>query len=209
MNPFKREDHVFHSPDFQEVVKDAIRFFNGTPVYQIPPPEKFLGAGVYSLYFTGKEPIYEAISARNRTSYDLPIYVGKAVPSGWRQAREIGLDKPVSSVLYSRIREHGKSIDISENLSLSGFQCRFMILEKAESDLIGTIEAALIRFYRPLWNSFIDGFGNHDPGKGRYNQAKSEWDVLHPGRSWANRCLGKPAELHRIEAKLKTYEDTI
>jgi hypothetical protein len=28
----------------------------------------------------------------------------------------------------------------------------------------------------------VDGFGNHDPGKGRYKQARSDWDVIHPGR---------------------------
>jgi len=32
-----------------------------------------------------------------------------------------------------------------------------------------------------------DGFGNHDPGSGRYNQKRSVWDQVHPGRSWATR----------------------
>lgn len=36
----------------------------------------------------------------------------------------------------------------------------------------------------------IDGFGNHNPGGGRYNQKPSRWDVLHPGRPWAERLLG-------------------
>jgi hypothetical protein len=66
-----------------------------------------------------------------------------------------------------------------------------MILERAESDLIGTVEAALIRSYKPIWNTLIDGFGNHDPGSGRYEQAMSDWDVCHPGRLWAKKCKGK------------------
>ena len=66
-----------------------------------------------------------------------------------------------------------------------------MILEEAESDLIGTVEAALIRSYKPIWNSLIDGFGNHDPGSGRYEQAMSDWDACHPGRAWAKKCKGK------------------
>jgi len=49
-----------------------------------------------------------------------------------------------------------------------------MISEDSASSLISTVEAALIRYYKPIWNTQIDGFGNHDPGKGRYNQAKSE-----------------------------------
>jgi len=33
----------------------------------------------------------------------------------------------------------------------------------------------------------IDGLGNHDPGAGRYNQQRSPWDVIHPGRPWAQK----------------------
>jgi Eco29kI restriction endonuclease len=70
--------------------------------------------------------------------------------------------------------------------------CRFVIFEDEASDMIGTIEAALIKLNQPLWNVAIDGFGNHDPGRGRYEQAKSDWDVIHPGRPWAERCNGTP-----------------
>ncbi len=80
-----------------------------------------------------------------------------------------------------------------------------MIFEGQESDLIGTVEAALIRMYRPLWNTVVDGFGNHDPGKGRYNQAKSDWDVYHPGRKWAEKCLGTPASFVEVDANVKGY----
>lgn len=83
--------------------------------------------------------------------------------------------------------------------------CRFMILEDAEADLIGTVEAALIRNYMPIWNSCIDGFGNHDPGSGRYNQAKSDWDVLHKGRAWADKCQGKALTLKAVEQKVTQY----
>lgn len=48
-------------------------------------------------------------------------------------------------------------------------------------------EASAISLYRPLWNTLIDGFGNHDPGSGRYNQMRSRWDTLHPRRAWADR----------------------
>jgi len=80
-----------------------------------------------------------------------------------------------------------------------------MILENAASDMIGTVEAALIRCYKPLWNSCIDGFGNHDPGKGRYRQARSEWDILHPGREWAERCVGESATRTEVESKVREY----
>ena len=71
--------------------------------------------------------------------------------------------------------------------------------------MIGTVEASLIRQYTPIWNSCIDGFGNHDPGSGRYDQAKSDWDILHPGRSWADRLRGAHSSLKEIETKAKDY----
>lgn len=74
--------------------------------------------------------------------------------------------------------------------------------------MIGTIEAALIKLNQPLWNVAVDGFGNHDPGKGRYEQAKSDWDVIHPGRHWAERCKGEHTDeitiLANIEHHLKS-----
>ncbi len=71
--------------------------------------------------------------------------------------------------------------------------------------MISTVEAAMTRKYNPLWNSQIDGFGNHDPGKGRYEQAKSEWDVLHPGREWANRLKGNQPDENKVKEKTGIY----
>lgn len=106
--------------------------------------------------------MYRQFHEINRLEFRLPIYIGKAVPCGWRQGR---IDESTSQELYRRLCNHTKSIAAAENLSKDDFLCRFMILENAASNLIGTVEAALIRHYRPLWNSVIDGFGNHDPGR--------------------------------------------
>ena len=198
---FEREKHVYHSDVFDEIVKDAIRFFNGTPVLRLPPAEKFAGTGIYAIYYTGKNEMYNALFELNRVEFRFPIYVGKAVPSGWRQAR----DTLASSELYRRLKEHSKSIEDVGNLNTTDFYCRFAILEKNTATLIGTLEAALIRLYRPIWNTVLDGFGNHDPGSGRYNQAKSDWDVVHPGRVWAERCAGKPNDSATILDKIRNY----
>ena len=77
-----------------------------------------------------------------------------------------------------------------------------MQITGVESDLIVPVEAELIRRFRPLWNYAVDGFGNHDPGRGRYNQAKSEWDILHPGRTWAERLRGESPHLEDVIAKV-------
>jgi hypothetical protein len=48
---FDRKKHLYKSEAFVELVKDAVRFFNGTPVHILPPAEAFLGTGVYALYY--------------------------------------------------------------------------------------------------------------------------------------------------------------
>lgn len=198
---FDRSLHIFRSDVFAEIMMDTIRFFNGTPVHHLPPPENFTGAGVYALYYTGKSPYYKHLHEINRLGFVLPIYVGKAVPKGWRQARV----QQASDELYARLCQHKNSISQVNNLNVDDFSCRFMILEDAASDMIGTVEAALIRQYTPIWNSCVDGFGNHDPGRGRYNQAKSDWDILHPGRRWAGNLKGIHASLEDVKNKAMAY----
>lgn len=199
---FDRSKHVFYSPEFEELIKDTIRFFNGTPIQPLPPLESFEGAGVYALYSIGKQGVYRPFHEINRLEFKQPIYVGKAVPSGWRQGRT---NESTRKELYRRLCDHAKSIGATENLCISDFLCRFMILENAASSLIGTVEAALIRNYQPLWNCTIDGFGNHDPGSGRYNQEVSEWDLLHPGRSWANKCVPSSKNISEIKNSINKY----
>jgi len=202
---FDRNKHVFHSPDFEEVIKDTIRFFNGTPIQTIPVSERFHGTGVYALYCISKTGIYRDFHEINRTSYHIPIYIGKAVPKGWRKSRASACSKTSDCELYTRIREHGKSLEQATGLRRNEFCCRFIILEKAESPLIGTVEAALIQLYEPIWNSLIDGFGNHDPGSGRYEQAMSDWDVCHPGRPWAKKCKGIPKNKKELLAEIEMF----
>ncbi len=207
--PFDRSEHIYRNDALVELIKDAVRFFNGTPVHTLPPPENFLGTGVYALYYIGKNPLYAKYAELNRLSYTAAIYVGKAVPRGWRQSRSSDNPLDQSRELCNRLREHSRSIDGTSNLFIEDFMCRFVIFEGAGSDMIGTIEAALIKLNRPLWNSALDGFGNHDPGKGRYEQARSDWDVIHPGRSWALKCKGTPRAQNTIEANIKNHLDNL
>lgn len=202
---FDRSEHVYKNDAFAELVKDAVRFFNGIPVHTLPPPEAFLGTGVYAIYYTGKNPAYKKYAELNRLSYDSPIYVGKAAPKGWRQARVSDNQLDQSKGLFNHLREHGRSIGIAQGLELQDFMCRFVIFEGASSDIIGAIETALIKLNMPLWNTAVDGFGNHDPGSGRYEQAKSDWDEIHPGRVWAEKCNGAHAEESAILARIKTH----
>ena len=47
--------------------------------------------------------------------------------------------------------------------------------------MIAAPEAAVIAEHTPLWNSVIDGLGNHDSGKKRVSEKRPQWDCLHSG----------------------------
>jgi hypothetical protein len=202
---FDRSKHIYTNDAFVELVKDAVRFFNGTPVQELPPPERFSGTGVYALYYTGKNPVYARLAELNRLAYTHPIYVGKAVPKGWRQSRISDSSGKQSFELISRLREHSRNINVGNGIQANEFSSRFVIFEEGGSDMISTIEAALIKLNRPLWNSVVDGFGNHTPGAGRFGQAKSDWDVIHPGRDWAEKCNGVPSDKASIIRRIEQH----
>jgi len=193
-------EHTFRSAKLGEVVKEAIRFLETSPVCPLPPKNTGAGGGVYCLYYLGDFAAYAPLSIVNREEVRLPIYVGKAVPPGWRTARRQATSHPT---LIGRLREHARTIRSVKNLELDSFRCRFVFLLDEEADLVVPVEASLIRLHKPLWNSVIDGFGNHDPGSGRYNQAPSEWDVLHPGRPWTRHLTGSPPSLEEVLAKVE------
>lgn len=199
--PVNPQLHTFRSPEFESVAQETIKFMDRTPIHPLPPKGNFAGVGVYALYYRGNFGPYIQIAGLNKDNCKLPIYVGKAVPPGWRAARYSQGTK--IRALQDRLLEHAGSIIKSHNLKIVDFCCRFVILDGIEADLISTLEASLIRRHKPLWNAVVDGFGNHDPGSGRRNQARSEWDVLHSGRSWAKKLTGKPPNKKDILKKLE------
>ena len=199
-NEFSRDKHTFRSAAIIKVVGEAVDFLINSPVHQLPPV-RFDGAGICALYYTGAFEAYTKLAAMNRDEHRQPIYAGKAALPGWRQARSI---EASANSLYNRLRDQARNIGLAKNLTVSDFACRFVIREGQESNLISIVESELIRRFTPLWNSVVDGFGNHDPGLGRYNQSPSEWDTLHPGRSWVKKLKGKRPTTKAIVAKIVT-----
>jgi hypothetical protein len=150
---------------------------------ELPPP-KFVGAGIYLIYYTGDFDAYKPIADANRNGrFAQPIYVGKAVPAGARKGGQ-GLDTPHGYALSKRLAEHEDTIKAIQNLELADFTCRWLVVDEV---FIPLGEALLITHYKPLWNLVVDGFGNHPPGGGRTKGRKPMWDVLHPGRKWAEK----------------------
>lgn len=169
------------------------------PMIHLP---SFSGAGIYAIYYTGDFHAYESIAKENIDGhFRVPIYVGKAAPRG---ARKGGiLDESASGiVLFNRLNQHRQSIEAAQNLNLDDFYCRYLVVDDIWIPLGETL---LIAKFNPLWNTLIDGFGNHDPGGGRYGGMRPRWDVLHPGRSWAVKCEPRPETPEQIISEVKDY----
>ncbi len=171
------------------------------PVTPMKELQSFVGAGIYAIYYTGEFPAYEEISIRNRDGrYAAPIYVGKAVPKGARKGGD--LEASPGKVLFNRIKQHVKSIEQASNLDIEDFFCRYLIVDDI---WIPLGESLLIAKFNPLWNKLIDGFGNHDPGRGRHAGLRPRWDVLHPGRPWAERCKQRDETADQIIQEARNY----
>ena len=164
------------------------------PITRMTELKRFMGAGIYAIYYSGNFPAYEMLSRRNQSgSFSAPIYVGKAVPSGARKGGNLSADP--GTALYGRLTEHKRSIEQVSNLDIADFFCRFLLVDDI---WIPLGESLLITKFHPLWNMLIDGFGNHTPGKGRFKGMAPRWDVLHPGRPWAEMCEPRPETADQI-----------
>lgn len=159
------------------------------------PPQPFIAAGVYAIFYHGQSEIYANLKP------DTPIYVGKAVPTGARKGN-VGLAENQGKVLYNRLTEHAESISAAGNLDLNDFDCLYIAVDDIWIPLAETL---LIERFKPVWNVAVDGFGNHDPGKGRYNQQRSLWDTLHPGRPWAERLQPNKKSMSEATQIVKDY----
>jgi hypothetical protein len=175
----------FNPLDKKNLAASVAEAILASPIHSLDNLTAFEGAGIYAIYYSGRFPPYAEITKHNRgNNKTAPIYVGKAVPAGTRKG-EGARSGVVGRPLFSRLQEHAESICAISNLDITDFTCRFLVVDDI---WIPLGESLLIARYSPVWNSLIDGFGNHDPGSGRYNGLRPRWDVLHPGREWAAKC---------------------
>lgn len=163
------------------------------------PPSAFRGDGVYAIYYCGALEAYRPISVKKgcETPDVPPIYVGSSIQGG----RKGLTDATEPRKLFQRLCQHSKSIgSATTTLRLEDFECRYLVLVPI---WIPLAEQLLITRYRPLWNVVVDGFGNHAPGAGRAAGAKPDWDVVHPGRKWAD-TLRETTSADAIWLRVKT-----
>lgn len=169
----------------------------------LPPEEQFVGAGVYAIYYSGSFRSYQRISLKDAKG-EIPIYVGKAIPAGGRKGI-FDLEVQAGTVLYGRLAEHAETIRQAKNLDLAEFSCRYLVVDDIWIPLGETL---LIQMFSPIWNRVVEGFGNHDPGAGRHQGQRPSWDVLHPGRLWADRLQPNKKSKGDILKALETFVST-
>lgn len=173
-----RLEQPFDPLDYGNIVKSVVDGLLERPLHTLGQAAAFSGAGIYAIYYAGPFPPYQRIA---RLVREVPIYAGKAVPPGSRKGGH-ELNAKRTRLLYRRLNDHVKSIAAAQNLALEDFSCRCLLVEPV---WIPLAEQVLVQRFRPLWNTVIDGFGNHPPGKGRRAMRRPRWDIVHPGRGWA------------------------
>ncbi len=200
--------HPYNPLSKDSIGDNIVRELIAQPCIPLPDPKSragkrskdenaFEGAGIYAIYYFGDFAAYTHIaSANSGDTCQIPIYIGKADPAGGRKGA-LELDSSTGYALYNRLKDHATSIAQTVNLRLEDFHCRYLVVDDV---WIGLGERRAIRIYLPLWNTLIDGFGNHDPGNRRKDQYRSDWDVVHPGRHWAKKLGQSPKTAEQILA---------
>ncbi|MCC6695346.1 MAG: Eco29kI family restriction endonuclease [Candidatus Hydrogenedentes bacterium] len=180
-------------------VAEALLTQSVSPLAQVGD---LIGAGVYAIYYVGGFEAYAPIAEKNRNEgFEQPIYVGKAVPKGARKGG-LAFDASKGRALRDRLRQHATSIDEAKNLELADFHFRSLVVDDI---WIPLGENMLIEEFKPVWNLVIDGFGNKDPGRRRATQYRSPWDVLHPGRQFAEKLAGGGTTAEMLTKRLREY----
>lgn len=163
------------------------------------------GAGIYAIYYSGAFEPYQPLAKLNRNEATYPIYVGKAIPKGGRKGGFLDGSKD-STALSRRLFEHKVTIESASSLNISDFCYRSLVVDDIWIPLGETL---LIQRFQPLWNHVVDGFGNHDPGTGRYGGMRPLWDELHPGRSWAQKCQPPKNTHSQILDSISSYMERV
>lgn len=174
-----------------------------SPVHPLSDTSSLVGAGIYLIYYTGSLDWYRSIADANRKSaFEQPIYVGKAIPKGGRKGGITDSAAAKGRALRDRLSQHFTSVSEAINLEAGEFYFRSLVVDDI---WIPLGENILIELHKPVWNRVVDGFGNKDPGKRRKSQFRSSWDVIHPGRKFAEKLGQNPKSAAQIVADIRLF----
>ncbi|GHD06195.1 Eco29kI family restriction endonuclease [Zhihengliuella salsuginis] len=196
----------FDPLDYDNLGASIARALDERPVESLAKLERFDGAGIYALYYTGEHPAYRLLADENMSNAGAwALYIGKADAENARKGDPEQANKPVGAKLFNRIGKHRASIGAATNLDVSDFQVRALAVAPTWVPLA---EVVAIRMHNPAWNVIVDGLGNHDPGAGRYKGLRPRWDTLHPGRAWAPKLNERSETAADIEQDVVQYLNT-
>lgn len=194
---------AFDPLSYENLGASISRALDDQPIIPLAELTSFNGAGVYALYYSGDFPSYVPIAAANRSrAGSWAIYIGRAEAENHRKGDPDQQSVLEGPKLFKRINEHKKSIVQADNLNVEDFSVRYLVVAPAWVPLA---EIIAIRLHKPVWNSLVDGFGNHDPGSGRHNSVISRWDALHPGRRWALNLQPRRESSTTIQTEVLEY----
>lgn len=179
---------AFNPLDTDSLTKVFVNELTSRPPVALPEvdPESVKGPGLYALYYSGAFSLYKPLADAGT---EWPIYLGSAMPAGSRtgQVRTGGKSK-----ILERLERHTESVTYAENLEEGRFSARWM---EVDEPFIILGEILLLRFYRPLWNANLPGFGNKVVGSERTTGKTSQWDTMHPGRPGSGTAPGRDIAL--------------
>jgi len=200
-------NHPYNPLQKRNLAESIVRAILEKEPRRLSDTNELNGAGVYIIYYTGDLPLYEHVSSQNKhKKFEQPIYIGKAIPKGGRKGGFADDDSAAKGkALKDRLGQHFTSVNESVDLDASDFYYRCLIVDEI---FIPLGENMLIERFRPVWNVVIDGFGNKDPGRRRKDQYRSPWDVLHPGRSFADKLGDHPNTAEEFIVSVNTFFDT-
>ncbi|MET8358851.1 Eco29kI family restriction endonuclease [Micromonospora sp. NPDC005171] len=164
-NPLRREN-------LERSVQWALEAAPTIPLARQPLTK---GDGIYAIYYIGSHELYQPVSTPRCS---VPLFVGSTRASRPRR-NSSGL--PEGGGLRRRLLEHRRTIEQCDSLRLVDFQVRYLPVEEM---FVPGAERLLVGDHQPVWNTVLEGFGFHSPGKARMAR-RSPWDELHPGRPWA------------------------
>jgi hypothetical protein len=177
---------AFNPLDTNALTKVFVNELASRPALILPEvnPATVEGPGLYALYYSGRFEPYERVA---EAGVGWPIYLGSAMPPGSGTGRNRKIRK---SPILERLERHSASVTSAENLEEWEFRARWF---EVDEPFIILGEILLVRFYRPLWNSTVRGFGNKVVGGRRTGGRMSKWDTLHPGRAGMGTAPGATA----------------
>ena len=187
---------AFNPLDTSPLTKVFVNELISRPPVALPEvdPTEVQGPGLYALYYTGAYDLYRPLA---KAGTEWPIYLGSAVPRGSRKGK---VKRGGKSPILDRLERHNESVTYAENLDETLFFARWL---EVDEPFIILGEMLLNRFYQPLWNATLDGFGNKVVGKERETGKKSQWDTMHPGRP--GRGQTEARDPVKIEEQVKAH----